>query len=157
MFMGLFIFQDTFVRAKSWVKELQRQASPNIVIALSGNKADLASKRMVDFEVGFIKIFICSIHVCTCRWPCLLHSLHRYTRADSGDDFPYVNLGLVVKINLAASIVCNSQIWIWKLIIRGAWWVISLKISWNMAVFPSCCRVCLGMHWSCFGAYHIGD
>ena len=44
--------QDTFQRAKSWVKELQRQASPNIVIALSGNKADLASKRMVDFEVG---------------------------------------------------------------------------------------------------------
>ncbi|XP_064389386.1 ras-related protein Rab-5B-like [Halichondria panicea] len=41
---------DTFVRAKSWVKELQRQASPNIVIALAGNKADLASKRMVDFE-----------------------------------------------------------------------------------------------------------
>lgn len=43
---------DTFVRAKNWVKELQRQASPNIVIALAGNKADLASKRTVDTEVG---------------------------------------------------------------------------------------------------------
>jgi Ras-related protein Rab-5B/Ras-related protein Rab-5C len=42
--------QDTFVRAKNWVKELQRQASPNIVIALSGNKADLASKRMVEYD-----------------------------------------------------------------------------------------------------------
>ncbi|KXJ11611.1 ras-related protein Rab-5B [Exaiptasia diaphana] len=42
--------QDTFGRAKTWVKELQRQASPNIVIALSGNKADLSSKRMVDYE-----------------------------------------------------------------------------------------------------------
>lgn len=42
--------QDTFGRAKTWVKELQRQASPNIVIALSGNKADLANKRMVEFE-----------------------------------------------------------------------------------------------------------
>eukprot|EP00731_Ephydatia_muelleri_P020142 Em0012g967a len=41
---------DTFTRAKSWVKELQRQASPNIVIALSGNKADLAGKRVVEFE-----------------------------------------------------------------------------------------------------------
>ena len=49
-----FHIQDTFVRAKSWVKELQRQASPSIVIALAGNKADLAAKRMVDFEVGFI-------------------------------------------------------------------------------------------------------
>ena len=36
--------QDTFGRAKTWVKELQRQASPNIVIALAGNKADLANK-----------------------------------------------------------------------------------------------------------------
>lgn len=42
--------QDTFVRAKSWVKELQRQASPNIVIALAGNKSDLADKRLVETE-----------------------------------------------------------------------------------------------------------
>lgn len=41
---------DTFARAKTWVKELQRQASPNIVIALAGNKADLQGKRMVDQE-----------------------------------------------------------------------------------------------------------
>lgn len=42
--------QDTFNRAKTWVKELQRQASPNIVIALAGNKTDLASKRTVETE-----------------------------------------------------------------------------------------------------------
>ena len=42
--------QDTFMRAKNWIRELQRQAGPNIVIALSGNKVDLASKRAVDFE-----------------------------------------------------------------------------------------------------------
>jgi len=42
--------QDTFSRAKTWVKELQRQASPNIVIALAGNKADLANKRAVETE-----------------------------------------------------------------------------------------------------------
>uniref|UniRef100_A0A8C5BVK7 small monomeric GTPase n=1 Tax=Gadus morhua TaxID=8049 RepID=A0A8C5BVK7_GADMO len=44
------ITNESFARAKNWVKELQRQASPNIVIALSGNKADLASKRTVDFQ-----------------------------------------------------------------------------------------------------------
>lgn len=44
--------QESFVRAKNWVKELQRQASPNIVIALAGNKADLANKRALDFQVG---------------------------------------------------------------------------------------------------------
>ncbi|KAL2734070.1 ras-related protein Rab-5C [Vespula squamosa] len=42
--------QDTFVRAQTWVKELQRQASPSIVIALAGNKADLTNKRVVEYD-----------------------------------------------------------------------------------------------------------
>jgi len=41
---------ETFEKAKEWIKELQRQASPSIIIALAGNKADLSSKRKV--EVG---------------------------------------------------------------------------------------------------------
>jgi len=41
---------DTLDRAKNWVKELQRQASPNIVIALAGNKADLTTQRIVEYE-----------------------------------------------------------------------------------------------------------
>uniref|UniRef100_A0A8C9U5B6 small monomeric GTPase n=1 Tax=Scleropages formosus TaxID=113540 RepID=A0A8C9U5B6_SCLFO len=41
---------DSFARAKNWVKELQRQGSPYIVITLAGNKADLASKREVDLQ-----------------------------------------------------------------------------------------------------------
>lgn len=40
--------RDSFNRAKTWVLELQRQASPNIVIALAGNKTDLTNKRVVD-------------------------------------------------------------------------------------------------------------
>lgn len=51
-----FYLQESFARAKNWVKELQRQASPNIVIALSGNKADLANKRAVDFQVRANKL-----------------------------------------------------------------------------------------------------
>eukprot|EP00762_Andalucia_godoyi_P006181 ANDGO_01709.mRNA.1 Ras-related protein Rab-5A len=39
---------ESFVRARSWVKELQRQGNPNIVIALAGNKADMDDKRRVD-------------------------------------------------------------------------------------------------------------
>merc|ERR1712048_1178334 len=42
--------RDTFQRAKQWVKELQRQGNPNIVIALAGNKVDLSSKRKVEAE-----------------------------------------------------------------------------------------------------------
>ncbi|KAF7665400.1 hypothetical protein LDENG_00144050 [Lucifuga dentata] len=41
---------DTFARAKNWVKELQRQANPNIVIGLAGNKADIATKRAVEIQ-----------------------------------------------------------------------------------------------------------
>eukprot|EP00562_Extubocellulus_spinifer_P009871 CAMPEP_0178508026 /NCGR_PEP_ID=MMETSP0696-20121128/20531_1 /TAXON_ID=265572 /ORGANISM="Extubocellulus spinifer, Strain CCMP396" /LENGTH=193 /DNA_ID=CAMNT_0020137549 /DNA_START=13 /DNA_END=594 /DNA_ORIENTATION=+ len=41
---------DSFAGAKSWVKELQRRGDPNVVIALAGNKADLDSRRKVEFE-----------------------------------------------------------------------------------------------------------
>lgn len=41
---------DTFSRAKTWVRELQRQARPDIVIALAGNKSDLANRRTVEYE-----------------------------------------------------------------------------------------------------------
>jgi len=41
---------DSFERAKSWVKELQRQGNPNIVIALAGNKLDLAENRKVSTQ-----------------------------------------------------------------------------------------------------------
>merc|ERR1711933_245843 len=42
--------QESFHRAKSWVKELHRQARPDIVIALAGNKSDLGSRRTVEYE-----------------------------------------------------------------------------------------------------------
>lgn len=42
--------KDSFNGAKSWVKELQRRGDPNVVIALAGNKADLESRRKVEFE-----------------------------------------------------------------------------------------------------------
>merc|ERR1711943_75228 len=43
---------DTFQRAKQWVKELQRQGNPNIVISLAANKVDLESKRAVSAETA---------------------------------------------------------------------------------------------------------
>jgi len=42
--------KETFQKAQTWIKELQRQANPNIVIALAGNKLDLANKRAVSYE-----------------------------------------------------------------------------------------------------------
>ena len=49
---------DTFKRAQAWVKELRQQANQNIVIALAGNKADLANQRTVDNEVPPINFII---------------------------------------------------------------------------------------------------
>ena len=37
-------------KARNWIRELQRQADPSIVIALCGNKADLAVRRQVTQE-----------------------------------------------------------------------------------------------------------
>lgn len=41
----------SFEKAQSWVKELQRQANPNIVIALVGNKVDLISEPAEDTSI----------------------------------------------------------------------------------------------------------
>jgi len=38
---------ETFQRAKSWVKELQRQGTQDVVIALAGNKIDREEEREV--------------------------------------------------------------------------------------------------------------
>lgn len=38
---------DSFSRAKAWVRELQRQGNPSLIMALAGNKADLEAQRAV--------------------------------------------------------------------------------------------------------------
>lgn len=40
--------KDSFLKAQNWVRELHRQANAHIIIALVGNKLDLASKRAVE-------------------------------------------------------------------------------------------------------------
>uniref|UniRef100_A0A7S4LCC4 Uncharacterized protein n=1 Tax=Eutreptiella gymnastica TaxID=73025 RepID=A0A7S4LCC4_9EUGL len=42
--------QDSFERAKYWVKELLMNSNDNIVIALTGNKCDLVDQRRVSVE-----------------------------------------------------------------------------------------------------------
>ncbi|KAI9244309.1 ras protein [Sporodiniella umbellata] len=39
-------------KAKAWVNELQRQADPNIVIALAGNKSDLGGRRAIETKTA---------------------------------------------------------------------------------------------------------
>lgn len=42
--------RQSFARAKSWIKELRAQGKDNVIIALAGNKVDLADQRQVDTE-----------------------------------------------------------------------------------------------------------
>ena len=37
-------------KARTWIRELQRQADPSIIIALCGNKTDLSARRQVSEE-----------------------------------------------------------------------------------------------------------
>ncbi|GFZ47874.1 GTP-binding protein YPT51 [Saitozyma sp. JCM 24511] len=46
------ITQTSFEKAKTWVRELQRQADPGIVIMLVGNKLDLSASRKTSTELG---------------------------------------------------------------------------------------------------------
>ena len=39
---------DSYIRAKNWVQELQRQGDSSVVIALAGNKSDLSENRVVE-------------------------------------------------------------------------------------------------------------
>ncbi|KAJ2821866.1 GTP-binding protein of the rab/ypt [Coemansia erecta] len=44
--------EDSFGKAKAWIKELKRQTDAKTVIALVGNKTDLADKRTVSHDKG---------------------------------------------------------------------------------------------------------
>jgi len=54
-------FQESFARAQSWISELQKQASPSIIIALAGNKTDLENLRAVQYEVCVCSFIFCAV------------------------------------------------------------------------------------------------
>ena len=66
---------ESFAKAKNWVKELQRQGNPNMIMALAGNKADLAAQRSVTADEAKVRPFPawpayrsqCVSHLCTHR------------------------------------------------------------------------------------------
>ena len=49
--------QETFLKAKEWVKELGRHITGDVVISLAGNKSDLGNLRMVPTKVEFLLSF----------------------------------------------------------------------------------------------------
>lgn len=65
---------ESLAKAKNWVKELQRQGNPNMIMALAGNKADLVEARAVTSEeaqvnctlVTSLQNFRCTAHLLIC-------------------------------------------------------------------------------------------
>ena len=52
---GRYLAQKTkYSTPQSWIEELHRQAKPNIVIALAGNKSDSVSNRAVTYDEACI-------------------------------------------------------------------------------------------------------
>jgi GTPase SAR1 family protein len=49
--------KKTLENAKTWIDELNENASLDILIALVGNKADMAEERQMTFEVLTLFIF----------------------------------------------------------------------------------------------------
>mmetsp|Transcript_6043 Transcript_6043/g.17073 ORF Transcript_6043/g.17073 Transcript_6043/m.17073 type:complete len:198 (+) Transcript_6043:1-594(+) len=43
---------ESFQRCQSWVRELQQQDNPGLVLAVAGNKADLEAQRQVSVDEG---------------------------------------------------------------------------------------------------------
>ena len=60
---------ESFERAQSWVKELQRQGNPNIVVALAGNKLDRAEARQGNFFFSrfFSPSTFCEVDIATAQ------------------------------------------------------------------------------------------
>ena len=54
---------ESFAKAKNWVKELQRQGNPNMIMALAGNKADLAAQRSVTADEAKVGLASCRTSV----------------------------------------------------------------------------------------------
>jgi len=57
--VSLMCIQVSYTRAQGWVKELQKQEGPGIIIALAGNKADLDDLRAVEADVKAMFSLFC--------------------------------------------------------------------------------------------------
>ncbi len=50
--------QESFNNVKQWLNEIDRYASENVNKLLVGNKSDLASKKVVDYQTAKVRIIV---------------------------------------------------------------------------------------------------
>jgi hypothetical protein len=51
-------FSDTFTNVKQWLQEIDRYASEGVNKLLVGNKSDLTSKKVVEYTVAKVRMFL---------------------------------------------------------------------------------------------------
>ena len=49
---------DTFTNVKQWLQEIDRYASEGVNKLLVGNKSDLTSKKVVEYTVAKVRVFL---------------------------------------------------------------------------------------------------
>lgn len=52
---------DTFTNVKQWLQEIDRYASEGVNKLLVGNKSDLTSKKVVEYTVAKVGIFLAAL------------------------------------------------------------------------------------------------
>ncbi len=50
--------QESFNNVKQWLNEIDRYASENVNKLLVGNKSDLASKKVVDYQTAKVRFIV---------------------------------------------------------------------------------------------------
>ncbi|XP_041376392.1 ras-related protein Rab-22A-like [Gigantopelta aegis] len=96
--------EGTFRAVKSWVQELKRQGSPNIVLAIAGNKSDLDDLREVrtkdaqDYANDINAIFCETSALTATNVPKLFNSIAKMLPPE---DFSKALYGSTVRINSA--------------------------------------------------------
>jgi hypothetical protein len=133
----LLLLQESFNGAKSWVKELQRRGDPGVVIALAGNKCDLAS-RVVAKDVGVARFLlhafavldmlmhllrVCVILALAFMWPCgprppaprTLLGPSNYPNIFRNTSF------IILSRRKATSTRVRTRSYMWKRLQRRAW------------------------------------
>ena len=79
---------ESFAKAKNWVKELQRQGNPNMIMALAGNKADLAAQRSVTADEAKVGCLVTGAYLAAVGDMSTLVLFARYPRCSMATTTP---------------------------------------------------------------------
>jgi len=75
---------DSFNNVKQWLQEIDRYATEGVNKLLVGNKSDMADKKVVDYAVAKVRLFVMWISWC-----------YAYIHPNMGDKMKYISDDLI--------------------------------------------------------------